>query len=56
MLHMGDIVREIDGRHLGRIEAVVPGRDDPYRVIWFDSGWISWCSPDQVAKVRFAWQ
>lgn len=38
-LHCGDVVTEIDGRHEGRVEAII--HSSTVRVRWNDNGWIS---------------
>jgi hypothetical protein len=41
----GDKVREKDGRHVGRVEAVI---FNTVRVLWEDTGWRSDCAADDL--------
>jgi len=50
---IGDLVREPDGRHVGRLVAIRGANGSPaltheYVVRWLDTGWTSHLSPDQV--------
>lgn len=38
-LNCGDVVTEVDGRHEGRVEAII--NSSTVRVRWKDTGWIS---------------
>lgn len=49
-LNTGDVVRERDGRHLGRIEAIFHGAF--VRVRWHDTGWLSTLALDEIERVR----
>jgi len=45
----GDVVREIGGRHTGRVEAIFDGAT--IRVRWHETGWTSDLPRDQIEKV-----
>jgi len=51
-LRCGDRVREIDGRHYGRVEAIHHGA--LVTIKWEDSGWISVLYLDEVERFRKA--
>jgi len=54
-LRCGDVVREVDGRHTGRVEAIHHGAW--VRVRWHESGWISMLPLGSVTRVRrHLWQ
>jgi len=46
----GDLVREHEGRHIGRVEAVFHGAF--VRVRWLDSGWVSDLRPTELVKAK----
>jgi hypothetical protein len=48
-LNTGDLVSEIDGRHIGRVEAII---GYSVRVKWRDSGWISDLPLDKIVRVE----
>jgi hypothetical protein len=47
-LNCGDIVREKDGRHTGRVEAI---GNFIVKVRWDDTGWFSWIHRDDLERV-----
>jgi hypothetical protein len=51
-LRCGDVVREIDGRHYGRVEAIHNG--STVKIKWEDSGWISFVALDDIERFRRA--
>jgi len=50
-LNCGDTVRERDGRHLARVEAVIW---PDVKVKWHDTGWVSWLDRDDLVVVARA--
>jgi hypothetical protein len=48
-LNTGDLVTEIDGRHVGRVEAII---GYSVRVKWRDSGWISDIPLNELIRVE----
>ena len=54
ILGVGDPVREREGRHIGRVVAVVWSRD--VKVRWDDTGWIEWLDIDDVERDDETWR
>jgi hypothetical protein len=53
-LHCGDYVRERDGRHVARVEAVtmfIPDNPRPVRVRWLDTRWTSHYALGELVKL-----
>jgi hypothetical protein len=48
-LHTGDLVTETDGRHVGRVEAII---GYSVRVKWRDSGWISDIPLNEIVRIE----
>ncbi len=48
-VHIGDRVREHEGRHFGHVEAVANGCA---KVRWEDNGWVSWMPIDDVRRSK----
>lgn len=49
-LNVGDKVREHDGRHIGRVEAIF--NSALVKVRWDDSGWFSELSLNELTKAE----
>lgn len=49
-LNCGDTVVEIDGRHTGRVEAILNSAF--VKVRWHDTGWISFIPLNDLVKLR----
>lgn len=49
-LNCGDHVVEIDGRHVGRVEAIF--NSAWVKVKWLDNGWISFVPLNDLVRIR----
>jgi hypothetical protein len=47
-LRTGDAVYEVEGRHVGRVEAIV--NSSIVKIKWHDTGWISYVPLADVVK------
>lgn len=49
-LNCGDYVRELDGCHIGRVEAI--NSSSTVKVRWIDNGWTSSFFLEELVKIK----